>query len=283
MISKSCEKEYIFSPMTCAGYNGQKCWFSKKEEYLLCNSCQLMTDKEEFDKILKSPYDSSRMSGYIYTRGHISLQRVQDLFDTTLLFLFKHDKELLKEYIDTYSQLFTTRLYTHNDTGLCPIYAWMLVNSLYDDAVLPGCCLRCLAHTLRYINDDYTRTLILNSILVRNIEAPFIQSIIPRTKNPFIFYEFGSAILEVEGSGKYIEEFIRMIQPSFVVEALRIHPLLHKHVLQSGVYKESLYKFYKYRKNTFSDELIERAMEPSRVFDWCFDEDKKSVWKRCQR
>lgn len=267
--------------MSCHGYLVTKCWFPPVKNATLCKSCQLIKDKDTLNIILKSPYDRKIMETYLYTRGHDAMVTIQDTFDTIANYLYKHDKELLEQYIWSNKNLFSKRVYTHTDTQLCHIIGYMLRKK--PDVPMPGCCLMCLAHTLRYTDDEYIRSLIFRSVVIRYADGPNVESMIKKAKRVSL-YEFGAAILEKQGHAGVFEEYIRLLTKwkpgSDTILALYSHPVIQKVLLaitidceDAKANKRRIYDSFKSKKNVFFEELIAKSMHPSRVFNWCLDNE----------
>ena len=96
-------------------------------------------------------------------------------------------------------------------------------------------------------------------------------------------YEFGSAILEIQGPHGVFGDFLDMVdavknpERIEVVDALIKHPVTHSITLQTesiDTEKKKIYNLFKTRKNVFYQELIAKSMHPSRVFHWCLDNEE---------
>ena len=262
--------------MTCMGFNG-KCWLPAKNGF--CSVCQLMKDKVELENLLRSPYDREVVSSYMYSKAHQRIIHTQDHFDRFASFL-KHDKPLLYDYISSNKALFSKRVYTHNDSHLCDVVCHMMRQS--PEIPVPGNCLRCLAHTLRYSDDQYLRSLILRSVVIWYGDGPNIAKMIQKSRRDPI-YEFGSAILEIQGPHGVFGDFLDIVdavknpERIEVVDALIRHPVTHSITLQAegiDTGKKDIYKMFKARKNIFHEELLAKSMHPSRVFHWCLDNEE---------
>jgi hypothetical protein len=223
------------------------------------------------------------MEQYLYSRGHASMVTIQDTFDTIANYLYRNDKDLLEQYIWSNSSLFSKRVYAHNGTQLCPIVSYFLRKK--PDVPMPGCCLMCLAHTLRYTDDEYLRSLILRSVVIQYADGPKVESMIINTKTRAPLYEFGAAILETQGPHGVFEEYIRLLiqlklEDADTVIALHAHPVFHKLILsikldyqESKENKRRIYNIFKGKKDVFFEELLAKSMHPSRVFQWCLDNE----------
>ena len=262
--------------MTCMGFRG-KCWLPAKNGF--CSVCQLMKDKVALENLLSNSYDREITASYIYSKAHERIINIQDNFDRIASFL-KHDKPLLYDYISSNKALFSKRVYTHNDSHLCDVVCHMTRQS--PEIPVPGNCLRCLAHTLRYTDDQYLRSLILRSVVVEYADGPNIPKMVQKSRRDPI-YEFGSAILEIQGPHGVFGEFLDIVDAAKnperieVVDALIRHPVNHiitLQVLGSDTGKKDLYKMFKARKNIFHEELLAKSMHPSRVFHWCLDNEE---------
>ena len=141
----------------------------------------------------------------------------------------------------------------------------------------------CLAHTLRYTDDEYLRSLIFRSVVIRYADGPNVESMIIKTKTRAALYEFGAALLEKQGPHGVFQEYIRLLvrwkpEDGDTVIALHAHPVFHKLILSINVdYQESkenkrrIYNIFKGKKDVFFEELLAKSMHPSRVFNWCLD------------
>ena len=267
--------------MTCMGFRG-KCWLPAKNG--LCSVCQLMKDKVTLENLFANSYDREITASYIYSKAHERIVNVQDNFDRIANFL-KHDKALLHEYISSNKALFSKRVYTHNDSHLCDVVCHMIQKT--PEIPVPGNCLRCLAHTLRYSDDQYLRSLILRSVVVQYADSPNIPKMIQKSRRDPI-YEFGSAILEIQGAHGVFGEYLNRLDVARnperieVVQALLLHPSNHpltlgvtlELTLETDTEKKKIYNLFKTRKNVFYQELIAKSMHPSRVFHWCLDNEE---------
>ena len=268
--------------MSCHGYLVTKCWFPPVKNSL-CKSCHLIKDKDTLNNILKAPYDKKRMEAYLYSSGHESMVTIKDTFDTIANYLYTHDKELLEKYIWSNKALFSKRVYTHNGTQLCPIVSYLLRKQ--PDVPMPGCCLMCLAHTLRYTDDDYIRNIIFRSVVIRYADLPTVESMVRATQQRAPLYEFGAAILEKQGHTGVFDEYMKLLyklKPEFhdVASAIYAHPVFHKVILSINLdceecqtNKRRIYNIFKDKKKVFFEELLAKSMHPSRVFQWCLDNE----------
>ena len=251
----------------------------------LCKSCLLIKDKDTLNTILASPYDREKMESYLFSRGHDAMVTIQDTFDTIANYLYKHDKDLLEHYLFTNKALFSKRVYTHNNTQLCHVVGYMLRRK--PDVPMPGCCLMCLAHTLRYTDDEYIGNLILRSVIIRYADGPNVESMV-RKANSTALYEFGTAILEKQGQAGVFEEYIGMLtrynlNSAHTIIALYEHPIFHKAILSINLdcqecrtHRQRIYNIFKGKKDAFFEELMAKSMHPSRVFYWCLEEEDKN-------
>lgn len=271
---------YLFSNMSCHGYLVTKCWFPPVKNAPLCKSCQLIKDKHTLNDILNCPYDRKKMETYLYSRAHDAIFTIQDTFDKIANYLYRNDKDLLEQYIWSNKSFFSKRVYTHNDTQLCHVVGYMLRKK--PDVPMPGCCLMCLAHTLRYTDDEYVRSLIFRSVVVRYTEGPNVESMV-RKSNSTPLYEFGAALLEKQGHGGVFEEYMKILmkwkpEEADNVDDLLFHPVINTLMLAINIdcdtarsNKRRVYNFFKAKKDVFFEELLAKSMHPSRVFHWCFD------------
>lgn len=269
--------------MSCHGYLVTKCWFPPVKNASFCRSCQLINDRDTLNTILKSPYDKKKMETYLYSRGHANMVTIQDTFDTIANYLYRKDKDLLEQYIWSNKALFSKRVYAHNSTQLCPVVSYFLRKK--PDVPMPGCCLMCLAHTLRYTDDEYLRSLILRSVIMRYADGPNVESMIRQAKTRGPLYEFGAAILEKQGHLGVFQEYIRLLvnfktDVSDITIALHAHPVFHKVILSINLdyedckeNKRRIYNIFKGKKEMFFEELLVKSMHPSRVFQWCLDNE----------
>ena len=195
-------------------------------------------------------------------------------FDNTAYTLYKSNKH--QEFLATFQDIFNYRIYTHNETNLCPVYSWYVRNS--DCSVIPS-CLRCLTHALRYSKDKYVQTLILKSVVIRYEDGPNMQSIVQRAKNlrSSSLYEFGLAIIETQGIYGVFDTYIERINNIQLAVRIQGHPLLHKLLLTDDILKMRVYREFRARKRIFYEELYAKAWHPSRYMHWCLDEGEKPV------
>ena len=140
----------------------------------------------------------------------------------------------------------------------------------------------CLAHTLRYTDDEYLRNLIFRSVVIRYADGPNVESMIRKAKRTSLF-EFGAAILEKQGAHGVFEEYIKLLirlnpDSADTVIALHSHPVFHKLILSINLdcqecvlNKRRIYTIFRGKKNVFFEELLAKSMHPSRVFNWCLD------------
>jgi hypothetical protein len=193
-------------------------------------------------------------------------------FDTYAYTLYKKNKVL--DFLAKNQKLFDYRIYTHNETDLCPVYGYYLRN--VDHCTPMPSCLRCLAHALRYSKDKYAQSVILRSVVFLYEEGPKMQSIVARAKNTksAALYEFGLAIIEVQGIYGVFDTYINMLDVSLAVK-IQQHPLLHKFLMESELLKRRVYGIFKARKQVFYEELYAKAWHPSRFMQWCYTEQEK--------
>lgn len=194
-------------------------------------------------------------------------------FDDDAYAQYKINKASVLDFITKNQNLFDYRIYTHNETKLCPVYSYYLRH--VDHCTPMPSCLRCLAHTLRYSKDKYVQSLILRSVLMR-YEGPNMQSIIARAKNTKsqALYEFGLALIEVQGIYGVFDTYINLLDVSLAVK-IQAYPLLHKLLMEDEFLKRRVYGRFKARKQVFYEELYAKAWHPSRFMQWCYTEDEK--------
>lgn len=202
----------------------------------------------------------------------VSMVEFKDIkkFDTYAYALYKKNNVL--DFLAKHQKLFDYRIYTHNETDLCPVYSYYLRN--VDHCTPMPSCLRCLTHALRYSKDKYVQSVILRSVVM--YEGPNMQSIIARAKNTksAALYEFGLAIIEVQGIYGVFDTYINMIDIPLAVK-IQAHPLLHKLLMEDELLKRRVYARFKARKQVFYEELYAKAWHPSRFMQWCYTEDEK--------
>ena len=204
----------------------------------------------------------------------VSMVEFKDIkkFDTYAYALYKKNKVL--DFIAKHQTTFDYRIYTHNETDLCHVYGYYLRN--VDHCTPMPSCLRCLAHTLRYSKDKYVQSVILRSIVFLYEEGPNMQSIIARAKHTKsqALYEFGLAIVEVQGIYGVFDTYINTIDSPLAVK-IQAHPLLHKMLMEDEYLKRRVYARFRARKQVFYEELYAKAWHPSRFMQWCYTEDEK--------
>ena len=196
-------------------------------------------------------------------------------FDDYAYHLYNTQRSTLLDFLSTKQNLFDYRIYTHTETKLCAVYSYYLRQ--VDHCTPIPTCLRCLAHALRYSKDNYLKSLILKSVVIRYEEGPNLQSIIQRAKNtnPAALYEFGTAIIEAQGIYGVFDTYIQLIKNVPLAVKIQNHPLLHSLIMEDEFLKECLYRRLKERKHLFNEELFAKAYHPSRFMQWCFTEDEK--------
>ena len=205
----------------------------------------------------------------------VSMVEFKDIkkFDNYAYSLYKENKASVLDFVTKHQPTFDYRIYTHNETNLCPVYGYYLRNT--DHCTPMPSCLRCLAHTLRYSKDKYVQSVILRSVVMRN-EGPNMQSIIARAKNNSkSLYEFGLAIIEAQGIYGVFDTYINLLDIPLAVK-IQAHPLLHKLLMEDELLKRRIYGRFKARKQVFYEELYAKAWHPSRFMQWCYTEDEKA-------
>ena len=194
-------------------------------------------------------------------------------FDDEAYSLYKENKASVLDFLSKNQTTFDYRIYTHNETNLCPVYGYYLRNT--DHCTPMPSCLRCLAHTLRYSNDKYVQGLILKSVVMRYEDGPNMQSIIARAKNNSkSLYEFGLAIIEAQGIYGVFDTYINLLDIPLAVK-IQAYPLLHKLLMEDELLKKRIYGRFKARKQVFYEELYAKAWHPSRFMQWCYTEEEK--------
>lgn len=196
-------------------------------------------------------------------------------FDNEAYILYTINKKATLDFLSMNQNTFDYRIYTHNDTKLCPVYGYYLRN--VDHCTPMPSCLRCLANALRYSKDKYVQSLILKSVVFRYEDGPNMQSIIARAKNnQKNLYEFGLAIIEVQGIYGVFDTYLELINNiQLAVKIQRHYPLLHKNLMEDELLKRWVYPHFKVRKQIFYEELFAKAYHPSRFMQWCFTEEEK--------
>ena len=194
-------------------------------------------------------------------------------FDDEAYSLYKENKASVLDFLSKNQTTFDYRIYTHNETNLCPVYGYYLRNT--DHCTPMPSCLRCLAHTLRYSKDKYVQGLILKSVVMRYEDGPNMQSIIARAKNNSkSLYEFGLAIIEAQGIYGVFDTYINLLDIPLAVK-IQAYPLLHKLLMEDELLKKRIYGRFKARKQVFYEELYAKAWHPSRFMQWCYTEEEK--------
>ena len=244
---------YIVS--MCKGYK-KTCWLPNQKD--LCGTCQnAKLADSDFTTLERIPETLK------FLRGN---------FDDIAYSLYSQRKH--QDFLTKFQDIFQYRIYTHNETKLCPVYGWYLRNS--EDSPIPN-CLRCLAHALRYAKDKYVQTTILRCVVMRYEDGPNMQSIVQRATNarsPSL-YEFGLAIIEAQGIYGVFDTYIERINNIQLAVKIQAHPLLHKLLLTDEFLKRRVYNIFKARKRIFYEELYAKAWHPSRYMHWCLDEGEK--------
>jgi len=239
----------------CKGYK-KTCWIPSKGN--LCGTCE---------------------NAKLADRDFTSLEKIQENlpfirrnFDDIAYSLYSQRKH--QDFLTTFKDIFEYRIYTHNETKLCPVYSWYLRNS--EESPIPN-CLRCLAHALRYAKDKYVHAIILRAVVMRYEDAPNMQSIIQRAKNTSSssLYEFGTALIEVQGIYGVLDTYIERLNNLQLTVKIQAHPLLHKLLLTDDILKRRVYRTFRERKCIFYEELYAKAWHPSRYMHWCLDEGEK--------
>ena len=194
-------------------------------------------------------------------------------FDDEAYSLYKENKASVLDFLSKNQTTFDYRIYTHNETNLCPVYGYYLRNT--DHCTPMPSCLRCLAHTLRYSKDKYVQGLILKSVVMRYEDGPNMQSIIARAKNNSkSLYEFGLAIIEAQGIYGVFDTYINLLDIPLAVK-IQAYPLLHSLLMEDELLKRRIYGRFKARKQVFYEELYAKAWHPSRFMQWCYTEEEK--------
>ena len=280
MKSKNESSAPYFFGMGCNGYK-KKCW-QKEKAGALCGTCEFTKQKEKFNAVLSQNIALIKIytnleslslahgdKGSAVDKGSII---ARDTYFDRLVRRLLDDKAFLKDFLEKNKSRFEYRVYTHSESELCDVVCWAL-HTAKMDIPIPNACLKCLAHTLRYSSDKYTRSLILRSVIFSYNDGPKIQTIARRMKKESSLYEFGAAIIEQQGGNGVYETYMDVIQDKTqVVSALNEHPLLH-------ITQETQDIHIKQRKlQEFKDELMTAAYEPSRAFEWCLAEEDKKGW-----
>lgn len=194
-------------------------------------------------------------------------------FDDEAYSLYKENKASVLDFLSKHQNTFDYRIYTHNETNLCPVYGYYLRH--VDHCTPMPSCLRCLAHTLRYSKDKYVQGLILKSVVMRYEDGPNMQSIIARAKNNSkSLYEFGLAIIEAQGIYGVFDTYINLLDIPLAVK-IQGYPLLHSLLMEDELLKRRIYGRFKARKQVFYEELYAKAWHPSRFMQWCYTEEEK--------
>lgn len=277
----------------CKGYK-KTCWLPAK---LLCGSCEYMKKVDEAKSIIDAGQEYPRTAD-------MSFIKAGQNFDNMAYDIYKKDKVALNKFLNRFADVFNYKIYTHSNTNLCPVFSYYIRQGQGSqghetETPMPN-CLSCLAHVLRYSKDKYVQSLILRSVVFYQ-DGPNIQSIVKKATNtnnesglasmgpcPLIkalispgprsqpLYEFGAAIIEVQGIDGVFDTYIELINNIPLAVSLQKHPLLHKTLLeQSDVLKRGIYKLFRHRKRIFYEELYAKAYHPSRFMQWCFTEDQK--------
>ena len=244
----------------CKGYK-KTCWLPSQGEF--CGTCQNAKYADQIRSISNELVPSTKS---------IQFLRLKDNFDNLAYSLYRDRKH--QQFLKRFKDLFDYRIYTHDDTKLCPVYGDYLRNT-DEDSPMPN-CLRCLAHALRYSKDKYVQSLILKSVIVPYIDGPNLQSIIRKAKNANqnSLYEFGLAIIEVQGIYGVFDTYIQLLDIPLAVK-IQAHPLLHKLLMEDELLKRRIYARFRARKRIFYEELYAKAWHPSRFMQWCYTEDEK--------
>jgi len=241
----------------CKGYK-KTCWLPSQG---LCGTCQMKkhTDHKELQKSPEWLKLGDNFDNYAYR-----------LYSTK-----QAPSETLLTFLSNFQGIFDYRIYAHNETKLCPVFSYYLRHSDLD-MPMPS-CLRCLAHSLRYAKDKYVQSMILRSVVMRYEDGPNMQSIIKKARNANAasLYEFGTAIVEVQGIYGVFDTYIELINNISLAVKIQSHPLLHKLLMQDELLKRRVYNRFKARKCIFYEELYAKAWHPSRFMQWCYTEGEK--------
>lgn len=280
--------------MGCNGYK-KKCWQKEKSDSL-CGTCEFAKQKEMFNAILSQNIALvkiyTNLESLTYRANHSSSDSIlnRDIYFDRIVRRLLDDKVFLKEFLEKYKSRFDYRVYMHSESEMCDVVCWALHTGKME-LPIPNSCLKCLAHTLRYSPDKYTKNLILRSVIFSYNDGPKIQTIARRMKKESSLYEFGLAIIEQQGSNGVYDTYINTIKDKTrVLTALHEHILLHNthniHITHNTHNTDNTHNTHKTNTlelkskiDEFKEELIAATYEPSRVFDWCIaEEDKMAGW-----
>ena len=236
------------------------CWLRQKSNNP-CATCEKEVAMKNLTNILQSPYTRTGIADLLeLSKGPVA--------DKVLRHIYKHDKPHLKTLLTQSEEIrkeFFQRMAFHSDTELCAVVCWCMHQKILDLLPYPSECMLCLAHMLRYYEDEYARAVILRNVAHDYNEGIRMNTLIRKGKH---LEEFAWAILEVQGMEGVYLNFINKTKYT----PIRYHPFLDKYAVQ----KEDVYTMYRLRKAAWESELLEKAMHPSRVFHWCFTEDEKN-------
>lgn len=266
---------------------------------LYCPSCTKSFDE---DVILSALHGSKikALTDILESKELYYLLQNEDTLDNILMRIYTLDRAFFKQYIDSIpmndlGNLLLLRIKTHSNTYLCGIVAFMLRTDSYPDAVEPS-CINCLKHLVRYGTEENKSSIQysidsglagphhinMRGILTKNTN---ITNSTNSTNSLHHLINLGDAIIERDGVNNLFASYNTLVesvlrsQPlydSYISEII-FHPLLHKSILDSNdrLLKKRLYQLFRQRKSPFWEELMAKAMHPSRVIYWCMAEDEK--------
>ncbi len=149
----------------CRAYKKSYCWLPRKRDSEFCATCAQVKQRDDLRRIIEDLPQSSLTADQIFavltkpeTALGIQLVPNGSTLDQLLYSLWvrgSQGRDLLRRYIEHMNRTplrasLLLRVRNHSRTNLCPIYRWILRTGLFQDSLLPMCCLKCLGATALY-------------------------------------------------------------------------------------------------------------------------------------
>ena len=258
----------------CKAYKKPSCWLPRKPQSEFCATCSSVKERDdlrEFTKNMDSHYPVvivDALQGYqraLCSPLHAAL-------DEFLAAIYKSSHWLLG-YIMTKIQdtpihtHLLHRIRNHVRTPLCPVFGFLLRKNMLSSYLIPTRCLTCLAHVIRY-GEEEQRTTVRRMINFQVDLPAAIRSTQGMIGGEQRIHDFYSALLEREISSNLVRSYCQLA-------ALDPPP---PHPLALGQWSPALQDLVKGRAAVWKEEFVAKTWHPCRMMYWCLPMEDLVEW-----
>lgn len=273
------------APMPCQKKN---CWLPLMRNSSWCATCALARQTAIIQGLcLRIRDKEAHADSVLYILADPSMLQCIGYADTldSILYSMYESRQctMLHRYL-TYIRntsvlqaMLYLRIRSHARTGMCAVYGWMLRHAIPAE-MLPKGCITCLTYAFSH---SHTHEL---HKLIRTLDSPSYPShplrrLLQTSPYPCIERFLDVIIQYAPVHLDTVIEYLVGIYPSISRNVI-LHPCILPRKLLLGSttdeQKTLMYTYLARRIESFRDELLGVAWEPSRFVDWCLSTDEQA-------